>query len=486
MKKWSTKKLAAMLSIAILAVPVAAHAGSSPIGANLVISSSIKAADGTTGQTLTTGSGVKTGHIQDGAITSAKIAAGQVGTAALADGAVTDAKIGGTISGSKLGIHAHNGGEIIDGTITDAKIAGPIDGAKLGAHAHNAADLVDGTVTGAKIADGAITDGKISGPITADKLSGVLSVDKLATFDGVAVVHKGPANGVNTFNTVVNAMMSGKPYVYVMPGVYDEDFSMDGPLGRYNQYNVQIVGASRKMAVLHNTGPDFMVRHNVKFRSLTIDGGAAPSMYAAFSNISIIDCDLNLYVNLYNAGENFHMENSTITTAGPYGITTNYSYFLSTMKIKDVTINLTGTTGSGLNLVGQNQPAGFWGNKIAVKNLVVNGGNEGVFTQNTTLTLEGARVTNAQIALTSGSIGDVIVNNSSLQGSNYSLSATGTVWVNNSTLNGKVRTMQYYSGNTASAYIGSSQVNGTIEPSGRTKVINSYDGAFDAIANGVY
>lgn len=42
-------------------------------GANTVNSAAIIAADGTSGQTLTTGSGVKTGHIQDGAVTASKL-----------------------------------------------------------------------------------------------------------------------------------------------------------------------------------------------------------------------------------------------------------------------------------------------------------------------------------------------------------------------------------------------------------------------------
>src|SRR6266567_4032675 len=42
-------------------------------GSNTVNSAAIIAADGTSGQTLTTGNGVKTGHIQDGAVTASKL-----------------------------------------------------------------------------------------------------------------------------------------------------------------------------------------------------------------------------------------------------------------------------------------------------------------------------------------------------------------------------------------------------------------------------
>jgi len=58
-----------------------------------VTSQKIKEADGTSGQDTNSGSGVKTGHIQDTAVTNSKIADNAVTTGKLADGSVTDAKI---------------------------------------------------------------------------------------------------------------------------------------------------------------------------------------------------------------------------------------------------------------------------------------------------------------------------------------------------------------------------------------------------------
>ena len=57
-----------------------------------VTSIKLKEADGTSGQNTNSGSGVKTGHIRDGAVTTSKIA----------DGSVTDAKITGQISATKI------------------------------------------------------------------------------------------------------------------------------------------------------------------------------------------------------------------------------------------------------------------------------------------------------------------------------------------------------------------------------------------------
>ena len=70
--------------------------------ADSILSKHIKEADGTTGQDTNNGSGIKTGHIQNGAVTSAKLAPGAVSGAAIVAGAVTDDKIAGPISRSKL------------------------------------------------------------------------------------------------------------------------------------------------------------------------------------------------------------------------------------------------------------------------------------------------------------------------------------------------------------------------------------------------
>lgn len=75
-----------------------------------ILSKHIKEADGTSGQNTNSGSGIKTGHIQDGAVTTTKII----------DGAVTDAKITGPISRSKLekyakvAVVAQDGGDYTD------------------------------------------------------------------------------------------------------------------------------------------------------------------------------------------------------------------------------------------------------------------------------------------------------------------------------------------------------------------------------------
>lgn len=85
----NVSKLKQLLPIIVVAsaffLPLRSFAVVAP---NQVVSSSIAPADGTSGQTLTSGNGVKTGHIQNDAITSGKIA----------NGAVTASKLGITCS----------------------------------------------------------------------------------------------------------------------------------------------------------------------------------------------------------------------------------------------------------------------------------------------------------------------------------------------------------------------------------------------------
>lgn len=99
---------------------------------------------------------VSTAKIQDGAVTSAKIADGTIATADIADGAITTAKIlDGTIATADIADGAINSAKILDGTIATA-------------------DIADGAINSAKILDGTIVDGDISA-------SAAISKSKLAS-----------------------------------------------------------------------------------------------------------------------------------------------------------------------------------------------------------------------------------------------------------------------------------------------------------------
>lgn len=187
-----TRSFVIVLALAAAPLPRSARAA---IQNDEVTSAKLREADGTSGQNTNAGSGVKTNHIQNGAVTDPKIA----------DGAVTTSKIA-------------------DGAVTDAKITGPVSGAKLGAHAHSGADLVDGTVSTAKIADGAVTGAKIG--------MGTVGIERLVPEPYAKIVHAGPADNVNTFNSVnaaASALAATGGVVKIMPGTYVEDLAAAVP-----------------------------------------------------------------------------------------------------------------------------------------------------------------------------------------------------------------------------------------------------------------
>ena len=91
-------------------------AGTGPqlVLADEVLSANIREADNTSGQGTNTGSGIKTGHIANGAVTTAKLRNGAVTSAKIASGAVTDGKITGPISSAKI----QQGTSTVDAVIT--------------------------------------------------------------------------------------------------------------------------------------------------------------------------------------------------------------------------------------------------------------------------------------------------------------------------------------------------------------------------------
>ncbi len=135
---------------------------------------------------------IQTADIQDGGITSSKIATGTIAAADIADNAITSAKIaagavettdlaGSAVTNAKLANNAVGTGNIVDDAVTSAKIA---TGAVV------ADGLASNAVTTAKIATGAVTADEIANDaITAAKIADDAVTNAVMAADAVRTVH---------------------------------------------------------------------------------------------------------------------------------------------------------------------------------------------------------------------------------------------------------------------------------------------------------
>ncbi len=118
--------------------------------------------------------GVTTADLANNAVTSAKIADGQVGSADIMDGTVGNHDLAsGSVNSATIADGSITAADIGQGSVTSAKIAdGDVATVDLANNAVNSAKIVDGTVASTDIADGAI--------VTADLANHAVTYNKLA------------------------------------------------------------------------------------------------------------------------------------------------------------------------------------------------------------------------------------------------------------------------------------------------------------------
>lgn len=159
------------LAAAALCVLPAVVVANVPAGS--VLSGSIRPADGSTDQDVTTGSGVKTNHIQDGAVTTEKIAPGAITPDRLAPGGVSTENI------------------------------------------------APGAVTSEKIAPGAVTDGNIAGPVSASKIEQGVFQKRYANVVTVAKSGGDFTDPSAAMASITDASAANPYLLKIMPGLYD-------------------------------------------------------------------------------------------------------------------------------------------------------------------------------------------------------------------------------------------------------------------------
>lgn len=207
-----------LLIVALCALPAAGYGAT-------IRSTDIYAADNNGSQTLTSGNGVKTGHIQNKAVTNAKLF-GNISGAKLMNNTVTGAKIAaGTITGSNLAAASIDTTAIVDGAVTTAKIlngavtdthiSGTISGSKLGAHGHNASDIV-GTINISNL-----PVGTTSGTVAVGDHSHDSAYQK--KYANVIVVAKSGGDftdPIAAMASITDASVANPYLIKIMPGEY--------------------------------------------------------------------------------------------------------------------------------------------------------------------------------------------------------------------------------------------------------------------------
>ena len=133
--------------------------------------------------------------VNDGSITSAKIATNAVTTSKINSGAVTTAK---------LKVNSVTSGKIVTGAVTADKIAADaVDGSKIADNSIGAEHIIDGTVTAELLTDGLITANKYGDlsiataklqdlAVTSAKLSPNLSLDGVTTLKKIIGLGQSP------------------------------------------------------------------------------------------------------------------------------------------------------------------------------------------------------------------------------------------------------------------------------------------------------
>lgn len=385
-----------------------------------VLSQHIKEADGTSGQNTNSGSGIKTGHIQDGAITTPKIV----------DGAVTDAKITGPISASKISSTGLNA-DTVDGkhasdlasavhTHNQSEVNGLTNALAGKAEANHHHDSVYQKKYG-KIAVVAKSGGEYSDPIAA--------MNDLATWCGTP--------------SATNPCL-----LKIMPGVYNIG---SNSLQMRQYVDTEGSGESTTRIIGNVDGYGVIIgASNAELRFLTIEGKQTGGYFGLAVN---------------NTAASPKITNVTAIASG--GSYTNYGFVNdsdSAPILTNVTVIVQGAKYHGYGILNSSNPNADYTILENVTVTVTGGWSDGLVygvynTQNSKTVMRNAKVT-----VTDPNGGYGVYNNDSI------------IKIDNSVINGPSFSV-YSPGGTA--YIGYTKLENSL--GGTLKCIGVYDGDYNPI-----
>ncbi len=434
MQKRFVVVLAAAITMAMSATSFASVANDE------VTSVKLKEADGTSGQNTNSGSGVKTGHIQDGAVTAAKIA----------DGAVTDAKITGPISAAKIStsglnadfldgmhaidfspaVHSHDQSQV---TGLNAALAGKAD---VG---HNHDTLYQRKIS--KVAIVAPADGDYTSPVAA--------MNALSTWCGTPSA-------------------SNRCLVRIQPGIYD---LAGGAL--LTQPYVDVEGSGENATVIKSGTAVVQSADNVEIRFLTVESTGGASSSSA----------------IYVAGSS-KLTHVTARAAGGQSSNIGIDIRYGSPVLTDITVDLQGEFATNWGIIsGTNN-----GNTVTMKNVLISVGNGnfnygiGGYSGKTILNNVSTTVYpgpntpsmpgNSYGIWSSG--GTISIANSYITAVSFGMSTSVPTSIQNSTIKGNDYSFWATSG--VDAKLAATQLDGTIYPqTAGLKCISVYDANYSPV-----
>jgi hypothetical protein len=297
-----------------------------------------------------------------------------------------------------------------------------------------------------------------------------------STFAAELVVHTGTADGVTTFNSVVDAYAAasstGWTLIRILPGTYSD--STDLPLDKFVVF--QGSGESATILTGKANGSNIATRTRMSvFKNLTIADiftfGAVEldhaivsgSVYATFGGL-VVD-DSTIFGNA-QAQSKIMIKGSTIN--GLVGI---YDAFAGS-TLTDTIVNGTGSgVVEAIKVLNGSQPGTIPPNPVILENVTASGPTNGVTLSQAT----NIRIRNSKITGVTSGVGIT----------GFQTTGVAVVDVRNSEVSGGTSVIDNVSQNANTITLVNSQLVGGLPVGnpGTTKIFNCYDGSIAAIPN---